>query len=324
MEAVTPITEEKSEIHDLLDQAREGTCAIRSAAAMNEARRVSAQETSYMIRRSPIGLTLIIFLFSAVAASAQNRIERFYWTHPSPSEVTGYKVHIGNVAQNYTSVINVGLPATEGGANRHVYDLSIPVGQDIYVAISAFNASGDASPVSNERFRAGSPTSPPPPSASPGAASAISHFVLWDANTDTIIDNDFRSGEQIDLATAPCTSIQIVGNNYLQQSNSPGSVQKALNEELRACTDAPSTHENSAPYAWPTDRGPGRYDCAPSLTAVGTHTLVSVPFDGDNCSGLEGDAVSLQFSIIDSSNSAPPPPPPAEELGAPGAPFLVF
>ena len=43
------------------------------------------------------------------------------------------------------------------------------------------------------------------------------------------------------------------------------------------------THENSPPVASETDTGPDRYECAPSLTVAGIHTLTVTPFDGDDC-----------------------------------------
>ena len=270
-------------------------------------------------------LTAALLAWSA-AAGAQTRTETLRWSHGDPAEVQGYKVYYGPGPRNYDQELDVGLPPLDA-TNAHVYDLVVPEGDSIYVAVTAYNQD-EESAFSNEKYRPGvggnSDPPPPPPPPSGDAQSAVIGFALWNADTDQVVDSDFRSGEVIDLATQSCTAIEILGNSYLDQAQSPGSVYKVFNGNALSCNQAPTSHENSAPFAWETDRGPGRYDCAVSLQAVGQHTLTVTPYDGDDCGGEAGESVTLTFEVIDSN--APGDPPGGGEpgpLGQPGQPQLL-
>jgi len=275
-----------------------------------------------MVRSSRpcFALALAATLLLAVGAAAQTRTETLRWTHPTPSEVEGFRVHYGTSSRVYTQQIDVRLPPTDAGA--FVYDLVVPEADDIYVAVSAYDADGLSSVLSNEKMRPGSGSSgggsdgggSDPGDGTPQAA--VTGFALWNAQNGSLIDGDFGTNEQIDRGAFPCTAIEILGNDYLDRSRSPGSVQKALDGAVQSCTDAPTTHENDSPYAWPTDQGPGEFACA--SYGVGSHVLTVVPFDGDDCTGLAGEPVTLEFEVVDSTLPDPDAP-----LGQPGRPQLV-
>ena len=163
---------------------------------------------------------------------------------------------------------------------------------------------------------------PPPPPPPPGGGAAVVGFVLWNAQTDTVIDSDFRSGDRISLTDhGTCLAIEVVGNAYLQPSGSPGSVQMALDGSPASCSQPGLSHENSAPFAWELDSGPGSFECATSLTAVGSHTLTATPWDADNCGASSGLPVSVSCEVLSGSLSGAPPP---AAIGTPGQPFVVL
>lgn len=268
-----------------------------------------------MARTISTGLlfSLALTFLIGVDASAQNRTERIRWTHDKPAEVASYQIYYGTTSRQYDQVIDAGVPPTDN-SGAHYFDLVVPETATIYIAVTAIDFAERPSRYSDEKVRepsSGGSGSNPPPTANAG----IQGFALWDATTDTIIDSDFQSGDVIDLATHPCTSIEIIGNTYLAQANQPGSVQKAFDGPLQSCTSAPASHENNKPFAWETDRGPGRFDCAASLTAPGFHQLIAVPFDGDDCTGASGPAVTLDFEIIGAGAGT--------TLGAPGRPTVI-
>jgi hypothetical protein len=97
-------------------------------------------------------------------------------------------------------------------------------------------------------------------------------------------------------------------------------VKKIFNGKDLGCTTTPGTYENNAPYAWEAETGSDAYECAPSLASVGVKSLTVIPFDGDNCTGAEGAAVTLTFSVVGGGSSTPPP---ATSLGQPGQPILI-
>jgi hypothetical protein len=264
---------------------------------------------------SALLLTLSAALLVSAAAGAQTRTERFRFTHPSPTSVSGFKLYYGTSSGSYGQTINLGLPARDSNG-VYFADVAFPATQGVYVVVTAYDSQSRESSRSNEKFRAGD--APPNAGGSGTAQSAVTGFALWNATTDAVVDSNFTSGEKIDLATLPCSSIEIKTNDYLRVQGAPGSVKKIFDGQSLACTTAPVSHENSAPYAWETDRGPNSYDCAPSLSSPGRHTLIVVPYDGDNCSGAAGPSVTLIFDVI-ISTSAPTGP----TLGQPGQPILI-
>jgi hypothetical protein len=257
----------------------------------------------------------------SLQAAAQTRVESVRWYHTDPGAVVGYRVHSGPASRSYTSTADVGIPATDA-QGAYVHSLTVPADGTVYIAITAYSAS-EESPYSNEKVRTATSTPPPPPPPS-GPQGAIQGFVLWNAATDTVIDTDFRSGEQILLAThGDCVAIEVVANAYLSSYGSQGSVRFGFDgDDGAACDDPGIDFENEPPYAWEVDEGARAFACAPTLAQAGSHSLTVTPFDGEGCTGAQGAPVRLDFQVVP-AGTPPPPPPPAEELGAPGRPFLV-
>jgi hypothetical protein len=273
-----------------------------------------------------------LFLTAALIGGddAAARTERLRWTQ-SGATPNGFRVYVGTASRAYTSQIDVGVPPTDA-EGAYFYDLAVPDTQSVYVSVTAM-AGGVESLFSNERLRSapstggggGSTPPPPPPPPPSGAQGAVTGFALWNATTDTLIDGSFVSGETITLPGQSCVAIQILTNAYLDTLDQPGSVKKSFDGQNSACTTGGVTHENNAPYAWETDMGPGAFECAPTLTQVGTHTLTITPFDGNDCTGAQGTPVTLSFEVVNpTSTPPPPPPPPPPSLGRPGQPQLEF
>jgi len=86
------------------------------------------------------GCALLLAL-SALPVAAQARIETLHWTHPSPADVEGFRVHYGTTSRGYDTVVDIG--------STYSYDLAVPDGRAIYVALSAY-AGGLESALSNE------------------------------------------------------------------------------------------------------------------------------------------------------------------------------
>jgi hypothetical protein len=272
-------------------------------------------------------LTLALALLLAVAlgrdASAQTRTEVVRWQGNDVTDTDGYRVHVGSASRSYSDTFDVGIPQLVGDA----YETTITVAADaeVYIAVTAYNAD-TTSFFSNENCKGpdgacAGPVEPPPVEPPPpGVESQVLGFALWDASSDTVIDANFTSGEQISALNDPCVAIEIIGNSYLVNSG-PGSIRKSFDgQNPSSCSNPGVTHENSPPFAWETDSGPNRYECAASLTVPGSHTLTVTPFDGDDCTGAEGTTVTLQFDVTDGT------PPPGNDTvpGQPGRPYLVL
>jgi hypothetical protein len=208
--------------------------------------------------------------------------------------------------------------------------VAVPATGNFYFAVTALKNTIESNP-SNEICRAPvgapctqpSPTPSPSPSPSPSPTTAlgiIEGFSLWNAATDTVLDADFRTGDKISLAThGTCVAIEIRSNAYLDLPG-PGSVMTNFDGgAANGCTQAGVTHENNPPYGWEDDEGLGKFACAASLAVPGTHTLTGRPFNGDDCTGIGGTSVTVQFEVVDDRGSTSSPPP----LGPPGRPFLI-
>ena len=261
------------------------------------------------------------FLFVlAIGAEASARTETLRWRHAEPATVAGFRVHWRTAGSTSYRIESVGKP-TPDAQGIYSYSVVVDDGVDVYLAMTAYNADNLSSFSSNEICRGpgvpcsttggGGTTTPPPtePPPTSGPQAQIIGFRLWDARTDTIIDNNFTNGEIIPLMQYDCVAIEIVANSYLNSSPARGSVKKQLDGSANSCNQAGVTHENSPPYAWEQDEGPNRFACAVALRASGPHTLTATPFDGADCSGAQGTPVTLQFQTL--------------SLGAPGRPTLV-
>jgi hypothetical protein len=101
------------------------------------------------VMRAAATLSLLAPLL-LVANSAQAAL-REYRIHfaPSPSQAAaGYSLHIGQDSGNYTVEVDLGKPPDSGGTVVYAVDLEDTI--DLFVALSAYDASGAASPLSNE------------------------------------------------------------------------------------------------------------------------------------------------------------------------------
>lgn len=120
---------------------------------------------------APVLASILVLAAGGAAWAAGTRVETLRWAHPDPSDVAGFRVHVGSAPGVYDRSIDVGLPAQGGGV--FTYDLAVPSDADVYVAVTAYDADGLASPFSNEQFRAapqsgsGGGTAPPPGGSSP-------------------------------------------------------------------------------------------------------------------------------------------------------------
>lgn len=277
-------------------------------------------------------------LFGATlfASEASARTETLRWTQVEPPAVAGFRVQ-WRLAGGATTTEDVGLPGQDA-QGRFSSSLIVDDAVDVYIRVVAYDADGLESYPSNEICRGASGACASGSGTGGGdtgggdtgggtgggdtgggtggggtgttAQAAITGFKLWNAANDTVIDSSFTNGETIQIGSNTCFAIEIVGNSYLSNNANGGSVKRQLNNSGGACTTPGVTHENSAPYGWEADEGPGKFACAGSLTQAGTHTLTVTPYDGRDCSGNAGPTVTLQFNV-----TAP--------LGAPGQPFLV-
>ena len=262
-------------------------------------------------RRASTAFCLAVAILSASAASA--RTERFRWTHTG--SVTGFRRYWGPASGSYSSSMNVGVPSKDS-TGAYSYDLVVPDADTIYVTVTAWSDTLE-SLRSNEISRAGitgGSTTPPPPPAPTTPSAAVVGFALWNAATDTVVDTSFANGDTISDAIRGCAAIEIKTNTYLNGSG-PGSIKKVFDGVDNGCSGAGS-YENTSPYGYPDADVIGKFDCATSLSTVGSHTLKVTPYDGDNCSGAVGTPASISFTVQGSTSSGSP-------LSAPGQPFIV-
>ena len=93
-------------------------------------------------------------LLAGLPAVARARTETLRWTHSGSEGVSGFKIYVGATARTYENLVDVGLPARDAAG---VYSRSIDVvdGATVYLAVSAYNSTGEESPYSNEQVRGG-------------------------------------------------------------------------------------------------------------------------------------------------------------------------
>jgi hypothetical protein len=85
----------------------------------------------------------------AFPADASARIERLRWQQSDLTNVAGFKVYLGTASGSYGPPIDVGMGTLEGG-DIYWYDVSVLDGDTVYVAVTAYSASGPESVLSNE------------------------------------------------------------------------------------------------------------------------------------------------------------------------------
>ena len=138
---------------------------------MEHATRLSSLPFSRRIARSTallggLGLS-VIAPSSAHSALSEFRVE----FEPSAStHAAGYMMHIGTETGDYASDFDLGNPTASSGTVIYAVDLEDSV--DLFVAVSAYDGSGDPSPYSNE-VKVTAVAAPPPEPETPPAAPEV-------------------------------------------------------------------------------------------------------------------------------------------------------
>ncbi len=107
-------------------------------------------------------LTVVLLVVSVCAIlclprDVSARAETLRWQQSDLTNVAGFKVYVGSTSGVYGPPIDVGMATLEGG-DVYTYDLDVPDGVGVYVALAAYSASGLESGKSNERFLPGCAT----------------------------------------------------------------------------------------------------------------------------------------------------------------------
>lgn len=105
------------------------------------------------------GLWTAAFLLGSVAP-ASARVETLRWSHSTPADVDGFRVHYGTASRSYTTMIDMGKPTPVDGV--YSYDLSVPDTAAVYLATTAYGNGFAESDYSNEKLLAASGTEPEP------------------------------------------------------------------------------------------------------------------------------------------------------------------
>ena len=132
---------------------------------MDTTTRCSSPVSSSLVRRLRLAVVAASFaVLASMPAGAtlhQYRVE----FEPSPSpDAAGYTLHVGLGAGDYSAAFDLGSPPAQGGTILYAVDLEDS--SDLYVAVSAYDAGGEASVPSNEIRVAA--VVPPPPAPDPG------------------------------------------------------------------------------------------------------------------------------------------------------------
>ena len=107
------------------------------------------------VLRKVAGVLACLVAATAWMASPASAAETtLRWQHPSPGEVTGFTVHIGHASGIYEPDLTVMLDGLQPGPDG-IYSITIDVEPDraLFVAVRAFNGSGQTSDYSNEGNR---------------------------------------------------------------------------------------------------------------------------------------------------------------------------
>ncbi len=101
-------------------------------------------------------------LVLALPLLAQARTETLRWSHPTPADVDGFRVHYGTSSGSYPTTIEVGRPGDDGQGNFS-YPIQVADDATVYVVTTAFGAGFLDSDFSNEKVLPAPSGSPPPP-----------------------------------------------------------------------------------------------------------------------------------------------------------------
>jgi|GEM_PF-4551953 len=127
--------------------------------------------------RARVAMAVGAALLLAGAAHARTVTLRWRWSDPTPERrLAGFKVYTRHVDQPFGPPRDVGLPAVQDGVYRVAVELSDT--DATYVAVSAYDANGLESPLSEERLfllpvpgepESGTAAAPATPSARSGS-----------------------------------------------------------------------------------------------------------------------------------------------------------
>jgi hypothetical protein len=158
-----------------------------------------------------VGLAVVVG-----ASQAQARTESLAWTYLEPELINGFEVLWGTSPGSYSNRIDVKMASQSG--SEYVYNLTVPDSATVYIAVRAYDSSGERSATSNERVRApagtGEPASsgsdtgslPPPPTTLPGSGTVLDFTGSSTGNAvdgwvDTISGNRMATDDRLFATT---------------------------------------------------------------------------------------------------------------------------
>jgi hypothetical protein len=103
--------------------------------------------------RRLLGWALGTIALALVASPAFARSEVLRWSHPDPTSVVRFTIHVGTASRSYTQTIDAGKPTPVNGVFSFTITVNDP--DNVYVAVSATDANGLTSALSNEQLRMG-------------------------------------------------------------------------------------------------------------------------------------------------------------------------
>lgn len=100
--------------------------------------------------------------FALASASADAYVQTLRWQHADATQIAGFRVYARSSTGSYGAPTFDGLPTPDSSGVYH-FDLTMADGSSVLVAVTAYDAQGLESPLSNERQY----VAPAPPPASP-------------------------------------------------------------------------------------------------------------------------------------------------------------
>ncbi len=97
--------------------------------------------------------TLIALALLLLASPALARSELVRWQHPDATNVVRFTIHVGNASRVYSQTINAAKPTPVSGVYSYTITVNDP--DSVYIAVSATDANGLTSALSNENLRIG-------------------------------------------------------------------------------------------------------------------------------------------------------------------------
>jgi PKD repeat protein len=130
----------------------------------------------------------------------------------------------------------------------------------------------------------------------PAQQDSVVSFTLINADTDLPVAgfDPLNDGATLNLATLPTRNLNIRANT---NPATVGSVKFGYDSNPNYRT------ENAAPYALAGDSS-GNYN--PWTPTVGSHTLTATPYTGSGATGTAGNALTINFTVIDDGGNQPP------------------